>query len=74
MGLLGKPLGVFSLKESDKYIGSFLSKEDVKMILGVNDDDLKNVPFKLINDVPYISKTVLRKKILGEGAYSQCCS
>ncbi len=25
MGLLGKPLGIFSLDESDRYIGSFIS-------------------------------------------------
>lgn len=61
MGLLGKPLGIFSLKESDRYVGSFISKEDVKTILEVNEDDLKAVPFKLINDTPYISESVLRK-------------
>ena len=61
MGLLGKPLGLFSLIESDKYVGSFISKEDVKTILGVNDEDLKEVSFKLINETPYISESTLRK-------------
>ena len=61
MGLLGKPLGIFCLKESDKYVGSFISKEDVKIILGVNDEDLEAVSFKLINDTPYISESTLRK-------------
>ena len=61
MGLFGKPLGIFSLKESDKYVGSFISKEDVKTILCVNDEDLKAVPFKLINDTPYIGESTLRK-------------
>lgn len=49
MGLLGKPLGTFSLDESDRHIGSFISKADVKRILSVNDDDLKDVPFKELN-------------------------
>ena len=61
MGLLGKPLGLFSLIESDKYVGSFISKEDVKTILGVTDEDLKDVSFKLINETPYISESILRK-------------
>lgn len=60
MGLLGKSLGIFSLKESDKNVGSFLSKEDAKTILSVSDEDLKAVPFKLINGAPYISETILR--------------
>ena len=37
MGLLGKPQGVFKLDESDKYVGSFISKDDVKTILDVCD-------------------------------------
>ena len=61
MGLLGKPLGIFSLDESDKYVGSFISKPDVKDILGVNDEDLKNVPFKKLNESIYIDETTLRK-------------
>ncbi|MBQ3832656.1 MAG: hypothetical protein II815_05720 [Bacteroidales bacterium] len=56
MGLLGKPLGIFSLKESDKYIGSFISKEDVKTILSVNDDDLNAVSFKDIKGDSYIDE------------------
>ena len=67
MGLLGKPLGIFSLKESDKYVGSFISKEDVKIILGVNDEDLEAVSFKLINDTPYIGESILRKDYWEKG-------
>lgn len=58
---MGKSLGIFSLKESDKYVGSFISKEDVKTILSVNDEDLKAVPFELINGAPYIGESTLRK-------------
>ena len=67
MGLLGKPLGVFSLDESDKYVGSFISKPDVKDILDVNDEDLKDVPFKELNGGLYIDETTLRKKYWEKG-------
>ena len=67
MGLLGKPLGVFSLDESDKYVGSFISKPDVKDILGVNDEDLKDVPFKELNGGLYIDETTLRKNYWEKG-------
>lgn len=67
MGLLGKPLGVFRLDESDKYVGSFISKPDVKDILGVNDEDLKDLPFIELNDSLYIDETTLRKKYWEKG-------
>lgn len=68
MSLLGRPLGIFSLKESDRYIGSFISKADVKRILSVNADDLKDVPFKELNGNLYIDETTLRKKFWEKGA------
>lgn len=61
MGLLGKALGIFSLDESDRYIGSFISNADVKRILSVKDEDLKDVPFKEFNGILYIDETTLRK-------------
>lgn len=67
MGLLGKPSGIFSLQESDKFVGSFISKEDVKTILEVSDNDLQDVPFKNINGVPYISESSLRKNYWEKG-------
>lgn len=67
MGFLGKPLGIFKLDESDKYIGSFISKSDVKDILGVNDEDLKDVPFKDVNGSPYIDEATLRKMYWEKG-------
>ena len=70
MGLLGKPLGTFSLDESDRYIGSFISKADVRRILSVNDDDLVDVPFKELNGNLYIDETTLRKKFWEKGAIS----
>ena len=68
MGLLGKPLGVFSLEESDKYVGSFISKDDVKTILKVSDEDLKNVVFDEIDGIQYISENSLRKDYWEKGA------
>ena len=62
MGLLGKPLGIFSLDESDRYIGSFISITDVKRILSVNDDDLIDVHF---NE----SYGLLIAQIIGQGEY-----
>ena len=68
MGLLGRPLGIFSLDESDRYTGSFISKADVRRILSVNDDDLLDVPFKELNGNLYIDETTLRKKYWEKGA------
>ena len=33
---LGKPQGFFKLSESDKYVGSYISGEDIKIIFGVS--------------------------------------
>ncbi len=33
---LGKPLGTFSLEESDEYVGSFFSEDDNKVFLHVD--------------------------------------
>ena len=67
MGLLGKPLGIFSLKESDKYVGSFFMKDDVKVILKVSDEDLKYVTFVERNDVECVDETALRKNYWEKG-------
>ena len=67
MGLLGKPLGVFSIEESDKYVGSFFSRDDVKTILGVGDEDLTAVTFKDLNGIQCIDETTLRKKYWEKG-------
>lgn len=61
MGLLGKPLGVFSLEESDKYVGSFFSNDDIKTILHVKDEDLKDVSFTEKGGGLYIDESTLRK-------------
>jgi hypothetical protein len=40
MAILGRPEGIFDLNDSDKCVGSYLTKDDVKEILQVNDSDL----------------------------------
>ena len=60
MGLLGKPQGIFKLDESDKYVGSFISKKDVKILLGFNDDDLEDLKFNNINGIDYVDEVKLR--------------
>ena len=62
MGLLGKPQGIFKLDESDKCVGSFISKDDVKTILQVSDNDLNGIKFKTIYDEEYMDEAVLQKK------------
>lgn len=67
MGLLGKPLGTFSLEESDKYVGSFFSEDDIKTILHVIDEDLKDVSFSEKGGRLYIDEATLRKEYWEKG-------
>ena len=59
MGLLGKPLGVFSIEESDKYVGAFFSKDDVKTILEVGVATLLLLSYYIL-DKKYLIFEVLR--------------
>ena len=61
MGLLGRAQGVFKLEESDTYVGSFISRNDVKTILGFNDSDLRDVKFKEINGEDYVDEAKLHE-------------
>ena len=54
MSWLDKPQGLFRLSESDKYVGSFISKEDVKEIMDISDADLKKVKFETMNGIEVI--------------------
>ncbi|MHC1707442.1 MAG: hypothetical protein AB9842_07960 [Bacteroidales bacterium] len=60
MGLLGKPNGIFSLRDSDNNVGSYISKEDVSAILNVPQDDLCNLSFKRVVDYEVIDESSLR--------------
>ncbi len=61
MAILGEAHGIFSLKNSDIYVGSYLSKEDIKQFLGVNDADLASLKFKNIDGVEAIDERSVQK-------------
>ena len=51
---------LFSLSDSDKYVGSYISREDVKTILNVSDEDLTAVTFTKQNEIDYIDERKLK--------------
>jgi len=61
MAILGKAQGVFSLSNSDLCVGSYLSKDDIKLFLGVNDADLDVLKFKDIDGVEVIDERKVQK-------------
>lgn len=61
MAILGKAQGIFELKNSDMAVGSFLSKNDIKNFLGVNDSDLSVLKFKDIDGVLAIDERKVQK-------------
>lgn len=61
MAILGKPEGIFELKDSDKCVGSYLTKSDVKEILHIDENDLSSVTFKKINDLEVIDERIIQK-------------
>jgi len=61
MGILGRPDGIFDLNDSDNCVGSYLKKSDIKEILQVNDEDLKTVPFKIVEGNVIIDERQIQK-------------
>lgn len=61
MAILGRPEGIFDLNDSDKFVGSYLSKSDVKEILNISDNDLTSVAFKTVNGIEVIDERQLQK-------------
>lgn len=61
MAILGKAQGVFRLADSDTSVGSFLSKEDIKLFLDVNDADLSVLEFEVIDGIELINETEVQK-------------
>ena len=61
MGVLGKPNGLFDLNDSDKFVGSFLSRHDIKEILSITDDDLRQVKFTQMNGVEVADERAIQK-------------
>lgn len=61
MAILGQPEGVFDLNNSDKYVGSYLTKSDVKEILNVSDSDLGKVDFTNVNGNEVVDERKIQK-------------
>lgn len=65
MGLLGKSAGLFSLEDSDKFVGSYISINDAAEILEAKPCNLTKIlheDIELIDGVQYIDESNLRKK------------
>lgn len=65
MAVLGTPAGVFNLYDSDRCVGSFISREDAKLILGVEDEDLRAVQFEERGGVQVVDERRLQKAWYG---------
>ncbi len=61
MTILGRPVGIFDLNDSDNYVGSYLTKSDIKEILQVNDNDLTTINFKLIDGNEVVDERQIQK-------------
>lgn len=61
MGILGKPAGIFDLNDSNKNVGSFIKKSDVKEMFNLSDDKLGLITFKIIDGLEVIDERELRK-------------
>ncbi|MDD2769898.1 MAG: hypothetical protein PHT19_14300 [Methylococcus sp.] len=59
--MLGKPQGIFDLHNSDEFVGSFITRNDVKEIFGVDDYDIELLEFEAFNKLEVIDELKLRK-------------
>ena len=66
MAILGKAQGVFDLENSDFSIGSFLSKKDIKQILGVHDSDIGTLKFQNFDGIEVIDEKDVQKAWYGD--------
>ena len=57
---LGKANGIFSLTDSDRFVGSYISKKDVLKIMGVGYAEIEKLSFKMIDGIEYIDEKCLR--------------
>jgi hypothetical protein len=61
MRIQGRPVGVFDLNHSDFCVGSYLIKDDLKEILQVEDSDLTNINFEVINNIEVADERQIQK-------------
>jgi len=65
---LGNPQGAFNLLESDKYVGSYISGEDIKTIFDVNDSIIDTIPLNKRRNAGYIDEKILRRLLKKDNA------
>jgi hypothetical protein len=61
MGILGKPEGIFDLNDSDKSVGSYLMRQDIKEILKVDDTALQNIKFVQFEGFAVVDERTIQK-------------
>src|SRR4051812_44840910 len=61
MPVLGPPQGLFSVHDSDHFVGSMFMKGDIIEILGISENDLKHLPFKSYMGVETIDERELQR-------------
>lgn len=61
MAILGRPKRVFDLNDSDKYVGSYLTKSDVKVVLNVSNRDLAEIDFTNVDGSEVVDERKIQK-------------
>ena len=56
MGILGKPAGIFDLHNSNKYVGSYIKKTDVKEILQLTEKQLEKINFIKLDNLEVVDE------------------
>jgi hypothetical protein len=61
MKKLDNPIGVFDLHNSDIFVGSYFKKNDIKEILNITDNDLKEIDFIIKDNIEVIDERKIQK-------------
>lgn len=61
MSILGRPQGIFDLRNSDVAVGSLIHKHEVKEILSLPESSLETIPFKQRHGLEVIDERELQK-------------
>lgn len=56
-----KPNNIFDLNDSDHCVGSYLQKSDIKEILNITDNDLKDIKFRNIDGYEVCHERIIRR-------------
>lgn len=63
MSVLASPNGIFDLSNSDRHVGSYFKKTDIKEILKLEDRSLDGIKFELVDGLEVIDERILQKLI-----------